>query len=80
VTLTVSPLQRGDPVDRQRLVIHAGKSRQVKLRTPRPPFRFELTVDPTFSPADFGMLDPRPLGVQLAYGFEPQSARRTSRQ
>lgn len=80
VTLTVSPLQRGGPVDRRRLAIHAGKSHHVKLRTPRPPFRFELTVDPTFSPADFGLSDRRPLGVQLTYGFEPQSARRTSRQ
>jgi hypothetical protein len=71
VTVTVSRLEAGARIDRKRVVIHAGETHNLTLRTPKPPFRVEVTVDPTFSPADFGQGDARDLGVQLSYSFEP---------
>ena len=38
------------------------------------PFRVEVTVDPTFSPTEFGGSDQRQLGVQVSYRFAPKSA------
>lgn len=35
------------------------------------PFRLEITVDPTFSPLEFGGTDLRQLGVRLAVVFKP---------
>ncbi len=37
----------------------------------RTPFRVELTVDPTFRPADFGQYDTRNLSVQPSFTFKP---------
>jgi hypothetical protein len=35
------------------------------------PFRVEVTVDPTFSPYEFGVGDNRQLGVQIGFDFKP---------
>jgi len=35
------------------------------------PFKLEVTVDPTFSPHEFGENDLRQLGVRLAVSFKP---------
>jgi hypothetical protein len=35
------------------------------------PFRVEVTVEPTFSPFEFGVGDNRQLGVQVGFGFKP---------
>jgi hypothetical protein len=35
------------------------------------PFRVEISVDPTFSPFEFGIGDNRQLGVQVAAAFKP---------
>jgi hypothetical protein len=40
------------------------------FRTPPPPFRVELTVNPTFVP---GIRDTRELGAQVQFAFEPNS-------
>ena len=46
---------------------HAGKSRLFTFDTPRPPYRLEIRVDPTFSPSRLGAVDTRELGVQVAF-------------
>jgi hypothetical protein len=74
VTVRIGPL--GDSsisatTASRRLVIHATESKVVTLPTPKPPFRIELRVDPTFSPASFGSADSRELGVQFDYTFVP---------
>ena len=46
---------------------HAGKSRLFTFDTPRPPYRLEIRVDPTFSPSRLGGVDTRELGVQVAF-------------
>jgi hypothetical protein len=56
-----------DIVDTKTWTIHAGKQREFVLRTPRPPFRVEITVDPTFSPGQFGSGDGRQLGAQVSF-------------
>jgi hypothetical protein len=40
----------------------------VRVRTP---FLVDVTVDPTFSPAQFGLYDTRQLGVQPTFSFTP---------
>jgi hypothetical protein len=66
------------PVGRARsaggIVIHSGEERQVPLRVPAPPFEVEITVDPTFSPADFGQADARRLGAQVTFTYVPDQA------
>jgi hypothetical protein len=74
VTIRIVPLE-GSATARQTtsrtLVIHSRQSRVVTLPTPKPPFRIEVSVDPTFSPAAFGLADSRQLGVQFDYEFLP---------
>jgi hypothetical protein len=55
----------------QRIVLQTHTYRVLYLRTPKPPFRVTVTVDPTFSPHD---LDPRvgdvrQLGAQVSFAF-----------
>jgi hypothetical protein len=50
-------------------VIHSRETRSVSLPTPKPVFRVQVNVDPTFSPSSFGLPDSRQLGVQLTYRF-----------
>jgi hypothetical protein len=48
----------------------------LSLPAPKPPFRFQLHVTPTFSPVDIGLSDTRQLGIQLSYRFVPGGAAR----
>src|SRR5205085_596667 len=58
--------------------LHSGARRTFTIPTPRPPIRVEVTISPTFSPADYGASsDNRQLGAQIAYGFTEK--RHTSR-
>jgi hypothetical protein len=41
----------------------------ISVRAPRPPFRVEVHVDATFTPAHFGLGDARALGGQLVFAF-----------
>jgi hypothetical protein len=50
--------------------VNAGAERTFRLATPAPPFRVEVTVDPTFSPAEFSVPDSRQLGAQVSFAFE----------
>ena len=49
---------------------HSGQEQRFRFRVTTP-FKLEVTVDPTFSPAEFGESDARQLGVRLAVHFEP---------
>jgi hypothetical protein len=53
------------------IVIHAEDERRVPLRVPPAPFEVVITVDPTFSPSEFGEPDARRLGVQLTFTYAP---------
>ncbi len=78
VLIRVGPLVRG--ADKQphighvtasrRWTIHSGERGTFVMPTPRPPFRVEVTIDPTFSPADYpGQSDRRELGAVVGYRF-----------
>ena len=51
--------------DSRTWTVRSGLTREFVLRTPAVPYRLEIRVEPTFSPADFGKPDPRQLGAQI---------------
>ena len=53
----------------RRWIVAAGAHRTFTIPTPRPPFRIEVSVSPTFSPSDYGSFDRRELGAQLGFDF-----------
>jgi hypothetical protein len=57
----------------RRWVVHSSAKRTFTLRTPKAPFRVELSVSPTFSPSSFGVPDTRQLGAQVSFTFFPGS-------
>ena len=71
VTVTVRRPQ-GPPTARARWTAHSGGSTVLRLPTPAPPYEVSVHVAPTFSPARFGLSDPRQLGVQL--GLKPHGS------
>ena len=44
-----------------------GTERKIRLPAPRRPFRVEVSVGPTFSPAQFGSTDTRQLGARVTF-------------
>jgi hypothetical protein len=50
-------------------VVHSGGERTFRLRTPPPPFRAEVQIEPTFSPSTYGSADTRQLGAQVRFEF-----------
>jgi hypothetical protein len=38
---------------------------------PPPPFQIAMTIQPTFSPAEFGATDSRQLGAQITFKYRP---------
>lgn len=53
------------------IVIHAGKEYKLEIPVPQPPFQIEMTVQPTFSPSEFGASDTRQLGAQITFTYRP---------
>jgi hypothetical protein len=51
----------------RRLVLHRLQRRTLTVPVPPPPFRIEVSVSPTFSPARFGFADTRELGAQVTF-------------
>jgi hypothetical protein len=49
--------------------VRAGAKKTFVIPTLKPPFRIEVVVSPTFSPADYGESDPRHLGAQVSFSF-----------
>lgn len=70
VTLAVERVDSGRQVSIARWIAHSGSKRTFRLRTPAAPYRVKVSVQPTFSPAEFGEPDTRQLGVQLAFRSE----------
>ncbi len=54
-----------------RWTIHSGAARTFQLPAPPPPFRVEVHIEPTFSPAEFGFGDTRQLGAQVGFTYVP---------
>jgi hypothetical protein len=80
VTITVGKLVKRDKQPAlgkvtaiRRWVVHAKQLRRFRIPTPRPPFRIEVRVSPTFVEADLDprLSDRRHLGAQVAYDFVP---------
>jgi hypothetical protein len=58
----------------RRWIIHSLSRAKFVIPAPRPPFRVEVTVRPTFSPSDYeGESDRRKLGAQVGYLFIPHA-------
>jgi hypothetical protein len=70
VTLAVERVDSGRQVSIARWIAHSGSKRTFRLRTPAAPYRVKVSVQPTFSPAEFGDPDTRQLGVQLTFRSE----------
>src|SRR6266545_1852927 len=51
--------------------IHSKETLTRTIDVPPPPFVVVVTIDPTFSPADFGASDPRQLGAKLRFTYRP---------
>ena len=60
----------------RRWTVDSGKQRTFSIPTPPPPFRVEVSIDPTFVPAklDPSKSDVRELGAVVGYGFVPRNA------
>jgi hypothetical protein len=67
------PRLAGRPVERT-WVIHSGTARTFVVPAPQPPFRAEIRIAPTFSPADYGQPDPRQLGAQVTFEALPSGS------
>jgi hypothetical protein len=76
VTIEVKRLDTGRRVASAHWVVHSLLKRTFRLKAPAAPFRVNVRVQPTFSPADYGAGDQRQLGAQLAFAFEPSEARK----
>jgi hypothetical protein len=57
---------------RRTWTIHSGIQRTFFIPTPKPPYRIEVGVGPTFCPCSFGSSDRRRLGAQVSFGFTEQ--------
>jgi hypothetical protein len=62
--------QLGRVFDTAMWTAHSGEELRFRFRVTTP-FKLEVTVDPTFSPHEFGENDLRQLGVRLAVSFKP---------
>lgn len=51
--------------DSETWTVRSGVARSFTLATPKAPYRLEISVDPTFSPASYGHWDTRQLGAQI---------------
>jgi hypothetical protein len=56
----------GEPATSRTWTVRSGQAKSFIFRTPATAFRVELRVEPTFSPASYGVADPRQLGAQVS--------------
>ncbi len=65
----------GKVLQDQSWVIHSCLEKEFVLPTPSSPWLVEVTIDPTFSPAELdpSLSDPRQLGAVVGFGYEPRS-------
>ena len=64
-------LMLSEPIARRSFVLPNRRARTVVVPVPKPPYRVEIHLEPTFSPADFGQADTRELGAQVSFGPTP---------
>ena len=55
-----------------RFAVPSGRVRAVRVPTPASGFVVSLRVQPTFSPAQFGLPDTRQLGAQVSFEYRPR--------
>jgi hypothetical protein len=87
VVITIGTLVKGPDkqptlgrvLGRTTWVVEAGAERRIVLATPKPPFRVEVRISPTYSPSDYGESDRRRLGAQVGYTFSLTPLRETQR-
>ena len=76
VTIMVGPLPGATarpPIAERVVTVPDGKTRVVTIPVPGAPFHVDLTVSPTFSPAELGLsADPRKLGVLASFEVVPR--------
>ncbi|MFN2470675.1 MAG: hypothetical protein ABR583_06745 [Gaiellaceae bacterium] len=51
------------------VVLHTRRRQVLTLSAPRPPFRVDVDIEPTFSPSEFGAEDTRQLGAQVTFSY-----------
>jgi hypothetical protein len=76
VMIDLERVDSGREVSKIHWVVRNGAKQTFRLNTPAAPFRVNVSVQPTFSPASYGLGDQRQLGAQLAFAFEPSSKAR----
>jgi hypothetical protein len=64
-------LEAGPPTAVRTWVIHKLRERRFRIPVPAPSFRVRVTVEPTFSAADYGFPDTRQLGAQVIFRVVP---------
>lgn len=64
----------GQPLQERSWVIHSCQQREFVLPTPSAPWLVDVTIEPTFSPAELdpSLADPRQLGAVVGFGYEPR--------
>jgi hypothetical protein len=70
VVVSVKPMG-GEPFAERITSIDSGEERVVRLPVPPPPFEVKVAIGPTFSPADYGLVDGRQLGAKLTFDYRP---------
>jgi hypothetical protein len=73
VTINIGPLADvggqpgiGKVIASRTWTVRSGMARSFTFPTPGTSYRLEIRVEPTFSPTDYGLTDPRQLGAQVA--------------
>ena len=81
VTIRVGPLRVKDKqpalasvTQIRRWKVESGLERSFVIPTPKPPFRVEVLISPTFVPAqqDPRSSELRQFGAQISFGFQPR--------
>jgi len=64
----------GNVLQERSWVIHSCQEREFVLPAPSSPWLVEVTIDPTFSPAELdpALSDPRQLGAVVGFSYEPR--------
>lgn len=55
------------PLASASMVLNRREERAFTLKAPAPPYQVVVGIDPTFSPSQFGLGDPRQLGAQVSF-------------
>jgi hypothetical protein len=66
--------QIGSPAVVRTWAIRPEETKAFVFAAPRPPFRVEVDVAPTFSPVEYGQADARRLGAQVAFDVLPRTS------